>query len=165
MMPDTDGNMSSMPPVRARHVEAGAVAVGLGALLLLVSLFLPWYAQGLTAWAVFEALDLLLAVVAIGALLAVAGRLGAPALVPSRLLPWAAGVALLVVLGAVLNHPPAAFDQPPGIGIWVALGATLVMAAGVLLSEFGVSFSVRFERRPGPEDTTVRAAPEPPSPD
>lgn len=148
-----------------RHVEAGEVAVAVGGGLLAISLFLPWYGDGLTAWSVFEVMDLLLAVVAIGALLAVAGRVGARALVPVRLMPWATGVALLVVLGAVLNHPPAAFDQPPRVGIWLALAGALVMFAGAVLTEFGVSLSIRLERRAGPDDTTVREAPPPPATD
>ena len=47
-----------------RRIEAGPVLVGLGALVLLVSLFLDWYEPDVTAWEAFEVLDLLLAALA-----------------------------------------------------------------------------------------------------
>ena len=36
-----------------RRIEAGPVLVGLGALVLLISLFLDWYQPALTAWDAF----------------------------------------------------------------------------------------------------------------
>jgi hypothetical protein len=132
-----------------RHIEAGAVAVAFGAVLLLVSLFLPWYADRLTAWSVFEVMDLLLAAIAIAALLAAARRFGAAETVPVRLLPYLGAAALVIIVGAILNHPPAAYGQPPDIGIWLALVGALVLVGGAVLSEFGVSLSIRFERRAG----------------
>ena len=47
-----------------RRIEAGPVLVGLGAVVLLISLFLDWYQPGVTAWDAFEVLDLLLAALA-----------------------------------------------------------------------------------------------------
>ena len=41
-----------------RRIEAGPVLVGLGALVVLVSVFLDWYQPNVTAWEAFEALDL-----------------------------------------------------------------------------------------------------------
>ena len=42
-----------------RRLEAGPLLVTLGALLLLVSLFLNWYTGEITAWQGFEVWDLL----------------------------------------------------------------------------------------------------------
>ena len=58
-----------------RRIEAGPVLVGLGALILLISLFLDWYQPAVTAWEAFEVLDLLLAALAIAALVAAAGAI------------------------------------------------------------------------------------------
>jgi hypothetical protein len=44
----------------ARRIDAGDVLAALGALLLLVGLFLAWY-DGANAWEAFETLDLVLA--------------------------------------------------------------------------------------------------------
>ena len=49
-----------------RRLEAGPLLVTLGALLLLVSLFLDWFAGGATAWQAFEVWDLVLFVLAVG---------------------------------------------------------------------------------------------------
>ena len=56
-----------------RRIEAGPVLVGLGALLLLVSVFLDWYEPNVTAWQAFEVLDLLMAALSLAALVAVVG--------------------------------------------------------------------------------------------
>ena len=45
----------------------------LGALLLLVSLFLPWYAGDVSAWEAFEVWDLVLFVLALGSIAAGVG--------------------------------------------------------------------------------------------
>ena len=65
--------------------DAGTGLVAVGAVLLLVSLFIDWYDPGGDAWAVFESLDLVLAGVAVCGLLAVAPRFGAGGL--GRALP------------------------------------------------------------------------------
>ena len=59
--------------------DAGTGLVAVGAVLLLVSLFIDWYDPGGDAWAVFESLDLVLAGAAVCGLLAVAPRFGTAA--------------------------------------------------------------------------------------
>ena len=49
-----------------RRLEAGPLLVTLGALLLLVSLFLAWFTGEITAWQAFEVWDLVLFVLAWG---------------------------------------------------------------------------------------------------
>ena len=58
--------------------------VGLGALILLISLFLDWYQPNVTAWEAFEVLDLLLAALAIAALVAAVGAIRPEATVVER---------------------------------------------------------------------------------
>ena len=67
-----------------RRIEAGPVLVGLGALVLLVSLFLDWYQPAVTAWESFEVLDLLLAALGIEALVGAAGAIRPEATVIER---------------------------------------------------------------------------------
>ena len=56
-------------PHRAEPLrEAGAAVAAVGALLLLVSLFLDWYGdgrEGYSAWTLFELIDLVLAAIAL----------------------------------------------------------------------------------------------------
>ena len=53
-----------------RRLEAGPLLVTLGALLLLVSLFLNWFTGEIRAWEAFEAWDLVLFLLALGAIAA-----------------------------------------------------------------------------------------------
>lgn len=66
---------ASSPP-RAQRGDLGAILLGLGALLLFISLFLHWYQPNRSAWAVFEVWDLVLAGLAGAAALAALGQLG-----------------------------------------------------------------------------------------
>ena len=70
-----------------KRIDAGAALAAVGATLLLVSIFLDWFKPDITGWEVFELADLLLAAVSLGALAAVADRLGWSDLVPGRVLP------------------------------------------------------------------------------
>ncbi len=124
----------------------------LGALLLLVSLFLDWYGDaggddGITAWNSFELVDLLLAALAVVAIYA-----AFEALAPTR---WprlhgvaarAAGpIALLLVFVAIVNKPPVLLFVPGAeleIGVWLALAGALLMTVGALLGRVRVSFVV-----------------------
>jgi hypothetical protein len=127
-----------------RNLEAGMLLVAIGAILLLVSLFLAWYAPGIEAWDVFEVWDLVLAALAIVALAAVAGRLGYGAPRPNSWLVGPAALAFVVVVAALLDHPPLV-DGPghdPRIGIWLALVATVLMAAGTVLSVARISVAL-----------------------
>lgn len=156
-----------------RRLEAGPLIVAAGALLLLVSLFLAWFAPGLTAWEAFEIIDLVLAAAAILALLAALGAAGldTPA-VDERAIGWSAGVALVLVLSSLINRPPAAFELDPDAGLWLGLAGAALMAAGALLSLARVRISLDVQarrtrmsavdarRRPGDEETAP-LAPEP----
>lgn len=132
------------PRPAARNLEAGLLLVGIGAVLLLVSLFLEWYEPGIEAWDVFEVWDLVLAALAIAALLATAGRLGYGPPRPNSWLFAPAAAAFVVVVAALLDHPPAAdaAGNDPGTGLWLALVAALLMAAGTVLALARISVAL-----------------------
>ena len=84
-----------------RRIEAGPVLVGLGALVLLISLFLDWYQPAVTAWDAFEVLDLLLAALGVAALVAAAGAIRPEATVIERhWLPAIVAAITIIVVGA-----------------------------------------------------------------
>jgi hypothetical protein len=127
-----------------------------GAILLLVSLFLDWFDPGLTAWTVFEIADLLLAAIALAALVAAAASFGVRGpLREGTLLPLGI-VASVLVIGALLNHPPAAIGADPRSGAWLGLAGALLLAIGGLLTVAHVSLAVDVQRS--------EAVPPPPPP-
>jgi hypothetical protein len=160
-------------PGGARNLDAGLLLIGLGAIVLLISLFLEWYSPNAEAWDVFEVWDLVLAALAVAALVAVAGRLGFGTPRPASWLIGASAAALLIVLYALIDPPPVAdaigqqgggFGDP-GTGLWLALAATILMAAGTLLSVARISVAIStaapgFGAAPGRRAGTV-ADPEP----
>ena len=137
-----------------RRIEAGPVLVGLGAMLMLVSVFLDWYEPGITAWQSFEVLDLALAALSLAALVAVVGTIRPDAAVIERpALSLIVAAALVIVASQILDPPPGVTGDPM-IGAWLALGAALVMCAGAVLTLGRVSFAMTVEGR----DTRRRVA-------
>src|SRR4051812_40812302 len=116
--------------------DGSRLLVALGAVLVLVSLFLHWFKPELTAWTVFEIVDLLLAALALAALLGVivqavpSIRLPVPAAAAS---PAVAVLPLILVVATLLNHPPAAVGRDLDTGVWVALAGAVLMALGGVL--------------------------------
>jgi hypothetical protein len=137
-----------------RRIEAGPVLVGLGALLMLVSLFLDWYEPGVTAWQSFEVLDLLLAVLSLAALVAVVGTIRPDAAVIERQQLPLIVAGMLVIVGSQLLDPPPGVSGDPEIGAWLALGAALLACIGAVLTLGRVSFAMTVEGR----DTRRRVA-------
>jgi hypothetical protein len=125
--------------VRERF-DAGTGLVAIGAVLLLVSLFIDWYRPGGDAWAVFESIDLLLAGAAITALLAMAPRLGDGGL--GRAVPIISAAAFVVVAVQLIDPPPVVSDADLRTGAWLALAGTAIMAAGSLLGAASISVTV-----------------------
>ena len=114
-----------------RRFDLGRAVLVAGAALLFISLFLEWYDTGQNGWQVFEALDLVLAG------LAVAGIVAARAPGPHcrRGAAWAVPLAAVVIVVVQLIDPPPAAaprdaraDRAPG-SRWPA---ALLMAAGVV---------------------------------
>ncbi len=143
--------MTSAATQRPGNIEAGWLLAAVGAILVLVSLFLDWFEPGLTGWTVFEALDLLLAAASL-AVLAVAARSFGFTVVDQRAGVAAATVAFVVVVSQLINHPPAATEADLEVGAWIALAGALLMLLGALISRTGVSLAVVLENsdRRGP---------------
>lgn len=132
----------------ARRIETGPLVVAVGAILLFVSTFLDWFAPGSSAWTAFEVLDLALAFIAVGAVLAAAGLLVPElAAVDRRWLAPLAVLAVVIVASQIVNPPPAAGNGEIEPGAWLALAGALLMAAGALLSFSRVRFAVTVEGR------------------
>jgi hypothetical protein len=132
-----------MDPDRARgRIEAGPILAGIGALLLLVALFLDWYEGPGTAWEVFEVWDVVLAALALTALYSAFEEIAGREPLAERLLLLTGLLALVIVLSQVINDPPAATDAGKESGIWLALGGAALMALGGVLSSTHISVAL-----------------------
>jgi hypothetical protein len=118
--------------------DAGTGLVALGAVLLLVSLFVDWFDPSGDAWAVFEFVDIALAGAAVACLVAVVPRYAAL----QRAVPVIAFGALFVVVVQLIEPPPSAPGDRIEAGAWLALAATALMAAGATLSAASISVTV-----------------------
>ena len=142
------------------HFSLGPVVSIGGALLLIVALFLDWFEPGINAWKAFEVLDLVLIFLGVAVICAALDRLGAhlpatPAL-EHAVLPLSA-VTFVIVMSQLLNHPPAAIGRGNEIGIYLAIGGTVLMLAGAVAAVARISLGVE-PRAAGPagEDETER---------
>ncbi len=130
-----------------RKIDAGAVLVAAAAVLLVVSEFLDWFglagASGVSAWDVFEVLDLVLLAAAVTVVAAAFGRLD------SRVGLVAAAVATVVVVSQLIQPPPAAGGADREVGAWLALVASLALLAGAALiaAQIAVTVDVRGRER------------------
>jgi hypothetical protein len=150
---------------RQTQLAVGPLVAALGAVILIVSLFLDWY-ETFTGFTIFEFLDLLLLLLALAMIAALAAGLG---LVRMAVPPGAAlAVALLaifVVVSQLLNDPPAVTGSGPDkdIGIWLALSGSALMVAGAVLSSAHISLAL--ETRPRERAAGAGPAPGPPDQD
>jgi hypothetical protein len=132
---------------RTRHtrVPLGPLIAAIGAVMLLVSLFLNWY-EGLTAFTVFELVDIVLVVCALLIVLQLAGGMGLMKPPTSPVVSLLVALfALFVVLTQLLNDPPAvAGSNGPDrdIGIWLAVAGAVLMATGAFLATANISLSI-----------------------
>lgn len=143
--------------------DAGAGCMAIGAVLLLVSLFVDWYEPDLNAWTVFEWVDVFLAGVALAVLASLVSRRER---LPQSLV-LAAFAAVAVVLVQLVDLPPAVRGQDREAGVWLALGASALMALGAAMAVAGVSVTVdvherQRRRRTAAVDARETAPPPPP---
>jgi hypothetical protein len=134
-----------------QKINASQILVVVGAVALLVSLFLDWYGarftgdEGLSAFTTFEIVDLLLAALAIAAIAtavpAPRAQNAAPVL-DARWLLWIAGAVLVIVVVSLINDPPAARDRGLDTGAWIALGGAVLISVGALLTRAKISIVV-----------------------
>jgi hypothetical protein len=131
-------------------IPIGPLIATIGALLVIVSLFLDWY-ESLTGWTVFEIDDLVLVALSLWTIYSLAGGFGVAkgsfspvgALIVSI-------VALVVVVTQIVNDPPAVAGgggPDKEVGIWLALGGAGLMVAGALLATTHISLAVEARRR------------------
>jgi carbon starvation protein CstA len=126
-----------------RRVRAGDIVAGAAGVLLLASMFLEWYSvgsreDGLSAWAAFSFVDLLLALVALLAIALAASQV----LGRGPTLPVALGVitttlalaAALLALYRILNQPGPNDAIGVSVGVWVGLAAAIGVFLGAWLS-------------------------------
>jgi hypothetical protein len=151
-----------------RRLDAGAAVAAVGAVMLLVSLFLDWYGEGdegYTAWTIFEVIDLLLAAIALLVLSTFATRSGFKHRLPEAPLLVLGAVALVLTVSQIVDDPPAvAFSElDPQIGAWLALAGAALLLAGAFLSVARVSLAVSVEHRepPDPSDAVQPAGADP----
>jgi cytochrome bd-type quinol oxidase subunit 2 len=117
-----------------RRVRTWEWLTGLSGLVLLVSLFLPWYSAGgsdATAWESFSVVDLIIALAALAALaLPVVAAVQRTAAVPQAFastIIWVLGVAGVLTIVRLLNPP---FDDVSReAGVWIAAVASLATIA------------------------------------
>jgi hypothetical protein len=136
---------------RQTQLAVGPLVAALGAVLLIVSLFLDWY-ETYTGFTVFEFLDLLLLLLGLATIAALAGGLGLmrPAVPPALSLGLAVLTAF-VVLSQILNDPPLVIGPGPDkdIGIWLALSGSALMVAGAVLGYAHISLALETRPREG----------------
>lgn len=131
-----------------RRLEAGPLLVTVGAVLLLVSLFLAWFTGEIAAWEAFEVWDIVLFVLALGSMAAGLGLTTQDAdLVDRRFLPAAVAAVAVIVASQIIDPPPAAAGQDPDLGAWLALGSALVMCLGAVLTFGRVHLALTVEGR------------------
>jgi hypothetical protein len=130
-----------------RRFDIGPLIVAIGSLVLLVSLFMDWYA-GESAWGAFEVADVLLAALAVAALLASLGMIAEEiGVLDARWLPAVVLASAVLVIAEILSPPPVVGGADPQDGAWIAFAAALVMLLGTVLSLGRVSFSFAIEGR------------------
>src|SRR5688500_8701619 len=130
-----------------RRFEIAPLLVAVAALLLLVSLFLEWYAD-LTAWDAFEVADVMLACLAVLALVAALGLIVPEVAYLDRGILVAAAIgATVLVTAQLLSPPPGAVGADLDSGAWIGFASALVMLSGTVLSLGRVSLSVAVEGR------------------
>jgi hypothetical protein len=129
------------------RLTPGDISAGVGGIVLLISLWLPWYgvsvdvagfsaSESASGWEVFSTIDIILFLVAIAAIalvaLKAAGQL--PADVPVALVLLAlGGLAVLLILFRLIDTP-APGDLPDEIDVSRKLGLFigLIAAAGIV---------------------------------
>ncbi len=149
-----------------RRLRVGEWITALAGVLLLVSLFLPWYgapdgeSTGISGWESLAFLDILLALIAAGAValavITAAQPLPAVPLAFNVFVTLGGILAVLLVLIRVLDLPDGAGARE--WGLWLGLAG----AAGILV---GSLIALRDERRSRPgriTDLSGRPAPPPP---
>jgi hypothetical protein len=163
--------VNSVP--RQTQLALGPLVATVGAVLLIVSLFLDWY-EGITGFTVFEFLDLLLVLLALATIASLVGGMGLIKPAPSPAISLVVAVfTIFVVVTQIINDPPAVVGPggpDPDIGIWLALSGAALMVAGAVLGYASISLAFEPRQRGGAadergRDRDVTGVSQPPAPD
>jgi hypothetical protein len=150
-----------------RQMPVGPLVAGLGALILVISLFLDWW-DGLSAFDAYELLDLVLLGLAVVTIVSLAGAVGLmrPAISPGLSLAVAI-VTVVIVVSQILNDPPIVLGgaRDHAVGIWLALLGGVLMTGGALLAYAHISLALDVRPRNGEgEGEPDRPVPPDPAP-
>ena len=130
---------------RRPQVPIGPLIASVGAVVVIVSLFLDWYDE-ISGFTVFEFIDLLLVMLSLATIASLAGELGLVRPAPSRGISLAVAIfTVFVVASQIVNDPPAvAGHLGPGkdVGIWLALAGSGLMMIGAVLAYARISLAV-----------------------
>jgi hypothetical protein len=142
-------------PARVRRLRLGELLALVGAICVIVSLFLNWYenaTETLGAWDTFGPAVALLMAAAAASLALVASALAerSPAL-PVSIVIWSTLLGIAAVIAALVR----VFERPDEAtrlcaGVWLALGGSVAMLAGALLAMRDERTSLYPPARPTP---------------
>src|SRR5438477_12678912 len=97
------------------RMNGGLAVAAIGAVILIVSLFLDWFAPGRSAWTVFELNDLILAGLGLLVLSVMVGDLvngpGSERYLPEASVVYAGIGALIIVAASLIQPPPGAIHS------------------------------------------------------
>ena len=146
----------------SERINAGVLLAAIGAVALFVALFLDWYEPGVSAWTVFEIVDLLLAAIAAFVLLVAALHVTGRSLNvdEDRVLPMLGAAAILLVVVSIVNNPPAANGLSEDVGAWIGLAGAILIGIGAILSQRRISVVVSSsprERSGSPRDRSTES--------
>jgi len=131
--PRCRANLRAVDP---RRLSRGEWVAAAAAVLMLVALFLPWYSVGgkhVTAWQSMAVDDVLLALIAVGTLvadLATASRRRAAVPVAYTTMATLGGLVALILTVVRLADPAPSGHAGLAIGAWIGLVAALGLAGG-----------------------------------
>ena len=133
--------------MRRSKYDLSTALVAIGAVAVLISLFLDWYQPGLSAFDDFELTDWLLVALAVGALVVLGTEAWSGGGTPSNRLAWICGFLAFLVVAQLLDPPPVARGEAREIGAWLALGGSALMVAGAVLAMAEISVTIDLTER------------------
>lgn len=134
--------------MRRSNYDVSTFLVAIGAVAVLISLFLDWYGDpGINAFTAFEITDWLLVALSVGALVVMATEAWSGGGTPSNRLAWICGILAFVVIVQLLDPPPAARGADREIGAWLALAGAALMVVGAVLAMAQISVTIDVSER------------------
>jgi hypothetical protein len=134
--------------LRRSNYDLSTVLVAIGAVAVLISLFLDWYGDpGQNAFSTFELTDWLFVALAVGALVVIGTESWSGGGTPNNRLAWICGALAFLVIVQVIDPPPAARGNDREIGAWIALAGAALMVTGAVLAMAQISVTIDVAER------------------